>query len=414
MLRFIFLVEKFEMNNYTISNINDFKNIIKWFWTKSYIDFSKKIKWSIITFNNSLLYVDKDTNEYKSHFKEPYLSLTLADNDVKKIIKWDEDIIFNLVNKAKLQVFRNIEFKSKWKVFIDIDTEFSNCIFNELNVSSLNVGKKITFDWWSANEIYLDKYIQWEIYIKFNKINKLNIELNKNPGIVYINTKIIEVLNINNSFFTKENFILNDNVIINLNINESIFNDWLFNWTVINEFNLYNTTFGNSIFNNVVFPNELKKWKCTLQWMKDNYRQLKHVMDKNWNHTEANKFFALEMEYYSKLDNISLYEKVSLWFQKLINNYWNNWFKNFLIILLFALLSTLINYFYLLIYYDLIKFNFILTFFNLLSPFYWLWKDTFNTLNLDLPLYWGFILYKIIYWILIYQFIIALKRTTKR
>jgi hypothetical protein len=38
--------------------------------------------------------------------------------------------------------------------------------------------------------------------------------------------------------------------------------------------------------------------------MKDNYRQLKHVMDKNANYTEANKFFALEMEelrkYYKK------------------------------------------------------------------------------------------------------------------
>jgi hypothetical protein len=172
------------------------------------------------------------------------------------------------------------------------------------------------------------------------------------------------------------------------------------------------------VFNWVDFKYNLKeiinKWTVDYKVMKDNYRQLKHVMDKNWNHTEANKFFALEMEYYSKLENISLYEKISLLFQKLVNNYWNNWFNNFIIILLFAWLSTLINYFYLLICYDLIKFNFILTFFNLLSPFYWLWKDTFNTLNLDLPLYWGFILYKIIYWTLIYQLIIALKRTTKR
>lgn len=35
--------------------------------------------------------------------------------------------------------------------------------------------------------------------------------------------------------------------------------------------------------------------------MKDNYRQLKHVMDKNANYTEANEFYALEMDYLRKL-----------------------------------------------------------------------------------------------------------------
>jgi hypothetical protein len=32
--------------------------------------------------------------------------------------------------------------------------------------------------------------------------------------------------------------------------------------------------------------------------MKDNYRQLKFVMDKNGNYTEANNFFSKEMDYY--------------------------------------------------------------------------------------------------------------------
>jgi hypothetical protein len=37
--------------------------------------------------------------------------------------------------------------------------------------------------------------------------------------------------------------------------------------------------------------------------MKDNYRQLKHVMDKNMNYTDANEFYALEMLYYTKYIN---------------------------------------------------------------------------------------------------------------
>jgi hypothetical protein len=36
---------------------------------------------------------------------------------------------------------------------------------------------------------------------------------------------------------------------------------------------------------------------------KDNYRQLKHVMDSNANYIEGNKFYALEMESHRLLLN---------------------------------------------------------------------------------------------------------------
>lgn len=215
--------------------------------------------------------------------------------------------------------------------------------------------------------------------------------------------------NLSNQFvFTNCHF---DTLIIkNSNLGKAVFN-----WVTIWKLEIQNATLNDCIFNWVDFEDyELEKivnwdivdYKC----MKDNYRQLKHVMDKNANHTEANKFFALEMQYCSKIENITWYEKLSLRLQKYINDYWNNWFKNLLWIIWFAILSTIINYFYLSLCYELINFNSIKTLFNLLSPFNLLSKD----LNLDLPLYWSFILYKIIYWILIYQLIISLKRTTKR
>ncbi|MCH8518238.1 hypothetical protein LAT59_00530 [Candidatus Gracilibacteria bacterium] len=100
--------------------------------------------------------------------------------------------------------------------------------------------------------------------------------------------------------------------------------------------------------------------------LKDNYRQLKFIMDKNGNHTEANIFYAKEMEYYEKtkkIDNTTFYQLIlelyqedfssekskeigeimSLKFSKYVNEFGNNWLKPTFLLLNLSILATLIH-----------------------------------------------------------------------
>jgi hypothetical protein len=150
--------------------------------------------------------------------------------------------------------------------------------------------------------------------------------------------------------------------------------------------------------------------------MKDNYRQLKFVMDKNWNYTEGNSFFAKEMYYYFQSLSFfkikEVFKKVLLLIQWFISYFWNYWFVPFLWILLFWLVLTwfkLNNFSYFKIedmsnYYNE---NFWNLFFTNINPFD---KSLFTTNWIT----WRNFLHKIILVILYWHLVVALKRTTKR
>lgn len=244
-----------------------------------------------------------------------------------------------------------------------------------------------------------------------NNIKHFDLEINRTKNIENISIKKPYKSVILNSIQTKENFSLDiKNSIINeggiFHISESIIN-WkislyqfynlsnvgvLFsnsviknfrlhscnlwtsalNWITIWELTLENVTLNDCIFNAIEFESyelwEIKDndWNINYKKQKDSYRQLKHVMDKNWNHTEANKFYALEMEYYERtldiwwgwfLDNLKNFIKTSfhwekakiLWeiivlrFSKRINDFWNNWLSPLFWLLFFSSFATLID-----------------------------------------------------------------------
>ena len=163
--------------------------------------------------------------------------------------------------------------------------------------------------------------------------------------------------------------------------------------------------------------NEIKaKIKISNRKLKDNYRQLKFLMDKNWNHTEANKFFAKEMEYYGNtLDIFNIpYSRIfnlNWWIfflQLLISNFWNSWIRPILWILIFANLAIAYeNNFIIFWIPDWIDFNwYSWNLVRYLTPFTELakWED------ISLKKF----LYNILIIFLVYHFTVAIKRTTKR
>ena len=143
-------------------------------------------------------------------------------------------------------------------------------------------------------------------------------------------------------------------------------------------------------------------------------------MDKNWNYTEANRFFEKEMKsYLNVLSNSDKWyhiwwsalkkkaEFIILFFQLIISEFWSNWYLVIYWIWLFWLIITSLEYegFK---YYKLIQNQeFINSFFTNINPF-----D--KSLLTDKWITWQNFLHKIILIILYWHLLIALKRTTKR
>ena len=466
---------------YIISNVNDFKEIVKGFWLSSFTEFINKIQWDTFIFKDSLLYIDKKNNEHCSLFKEIYLSSILWDNNVKKIIDWS-NILYSIINIANLTVLRNTEFKWNENIYLIKNTEFSNCKFKNLKISILKDCKKIIIRWWKWKRIFiLNTVIEWNIFLDNIEIWELILE------------------NINNNFesFEIRNCKIDKLVIKNSNLWKAVFN-----WVEIWELEIENATLNDCIFNWVDFKiyelTEIKKENSVnYKIMKDNYRQLKHVMDKNANYTEANEFYALEMDYLRKLysetnkfpikdiknDNYYSKEIWSYWTKlilislKIINNYWTNWLINIFFLVMLSTVFSVWKFFYndyerswmtisqtftelwmlhqenLDLFWVIWNWVTFLSYFLLLFIFWWIIFAWYKNMILGIILYIGFLwffinqeiftnfinlllnpaywlkmipeindniwllfllIYKIIYWILIYQLIIALKRTTRR
>lgn len=75
---------------------------------------------------------------------------------------------------------------------------------------------------------------------------------------------------------------------------------------------------------------------------KENYRQLKYIYDNLWNKLEWNKFYRMEMKEEWKL--IKGLNKLVYFFNGIISNFWTNWFRTILFIIMIWLLYMILNY----------------------------------------------------------------------
>lgn len=440
-------IQKLFFSNSTINNF-DYDNVIEWWIIKNII-------WEIS-------FLDCLFNE--------------------KIIKWIKpNWSFHFSNnKNILNVFRikyNNKVNRKWII------NFHNFRILEFIISNQNIKNRVS------------KFKKIRIY---NNIELKSLLIEN----IIIDELVLESINNNFKSFEIRNCVIDKLIIRNSNLWKAVFN-----WVTIKELEIQNATVNDCIFNWVDFCNnyqlteiEKEKWIVDYKIMKDNYRQLKHVMDKNANYTEANKFFALEMEYQRlhlsdwKQNKWLLYNlsqsffgsHAQNWWQlfilnisSLINEFWNNISRNIFVIYLYIILATLVSYmsnkmdyfsnnlewnhllwllclflwlwlilyilwkifttdkvlsyidtkleskifavfahifiFWFLLYLctvEVNRFYWIETFTYLLNPFSWLTDRSMMNLLWTEKIW--LIIHKIIYWTLIYQLIIALKRTTKR
>lgn len=392
-----------EFIKWSASNIVEISNVVfNWaFLNKTWISQTTFIN---CEFNGNInLYKDVtfidcifNDNEYSIKFNSWTIKFE------KVIFKKDFEIKFN-VNYWNISFveskFKNISLKYLWTSWIYFhDTFFDKLLINDIKIIEWN--KNIQT--WSLLPFYIDinsNKKTWDIFIdSVDNLENLHIWDTRKKWSFWK----IEIHNINFLSWDKNSYIINDSKISKLDIrycsnfsNKLIFQnltlDYLylknsdlwrttFNWVSINKLFLENVTLNDCIFNWVDFPESYKLEESKIvsnRHMKDNYRQLKHVMDKNWNITEANKFYELEMEYEMK-KNIEvkiftnwflkwlrllwkegfkwkkskfLWERIVLFFWKNINEFWNNWLLPLRFIIVFCIFSTLVDY----SYYDFIN-----------------------------------------------------------
>lgn len=475
-----------------ISEIN-FYGINRWFlfnnlsyewkinierWTANLIKLNNT-SISLLTLSNNTL---KDlriynTNNWKNKFNE----IKISNNKLSEIqINNTEtenkiDIIKNSWNlkllESKLKTIKienhswNIEINNtEWRLII-----LYKSIKSILKVININILNNSNLD---KISIYSEKDLE---KTKFN-IKFENIRFNSNPNSYYYLARLkLENLEFENCSNFSEMFKINNLKTDNLIINDFILWKMVINWLKIkNQLKLKNPVLNETIFNNVEFPkNDIKiAWEENSKnyWeIKEYYIQLKNVMDNSWNHIQADKFFAKEMEYYGKSlkwKKWQFWNKLVYYIQKWISDFWNVWtlpvlwminlwnlniiltqkyyftlfyilifwffyyilhksfwffkeqsnfkkiVKNILMIFLAFLLFTIFYYFYYKISLDIILknnieiLNYLDEFANSIKPL--------DILNVTSDITFFSLIYKIILAILIYHLIISLKRLTKR
>ena len=361
------------------------------------------------------------------------------------ILKKDDLLSRALDNRIGL--FKNINFDNQTVNLTD-NIKINDCKFNYLELMG---GKKIEINYDDASVLHTENEYSLRIngWVETKKI-RIYSPTSMNPGgqpnlkirLTWITGADVNTSRFSIHGFNIESLILEDCVfdesftITNCDIEKMyIVNSQLwktrFNWLEIWELYLENADITDVIFNSNIFKNyELiyDVWNKPWRWvnniaLKDNYRQLKYVMDKNWNHTEANKFYAKEMEMYwktLKLFSMDFFNKIIFVFQNVVSSFWNSWFRVFFIIFVFSFASWWIDFLYSnennrISFWEYPNYQLV----NYLNPIFTL--PEYVIVNNErgyisynwLEVLW-FIVFKLIYWSLVYQLIISIKRTTRR
>lgn len=332
-------------------------------------------------------------------------------------------------NKCKI---RELVF-SKWKsnhpnIWINQFIIFSDAI-SKITIHSIKVSHFISFRYSTESEIFIwifDNEI-WKLAISGNssirilrsKIDNLYLDSVKSSSIKLESTTIKKLesksCDLSSLIFSIVN-VLEWKILVS-NILEIVLSDTDLWWLIFSQVkfnkpvgfirsNISSCRFIWVTWNRLYLSTDWTNYSD----VKNAYQQLKFWMDQTWNKTEANKFFAKEMEYYRKslLENYSwktffdpeIWQKrVICWYNQLTNDFGNSWIRPILWMILLVGIATSYEFLNHVWGFDWNK----QIIANIL-PISEIWK--FNT--------WYSLLYQVCWAALIYQIVVALRRISQR
>lgn len=292
-----------------------------------------------------------------------------------------------------------------WKIKITYNEELNDIcyIINEIKLERLQDIPEISI--WALQE--------WKLRIKNLIIDRLYMH-EKDWWTFLMYNAIIDNFSYLNSTNTHKHVVLSNISISNKLILKFVkLTKSTFNTLSINKLYIENSSLEWVNFNWVKFPNwyeliEIKKnnWKIDYVKMRDNYRQLKSIMDKNWNYIDANYFYWNEIRHHVK--NLFLFnpDRIIFYIQCIVSDYWNKWFMPLVWIFMASNSRLVIIKEYKSESYNWWEYTYIENILQWIVPFI-----SFST-NTEMSI-WSFI-YNSVLVFLIYHFWVSLRRTTKR
>ena len=289
------------------------------------------------------------------------------------------------------------------------------CSFKELRVkkSTIKYFKFFKCDFYSKiglNEVTIDRLslkkckFDDELYCEFVNVNISSLKIdsvdNISDAVVFFDVTIRRKFLLSNTNFSNYEFH-------NFDISDA-------------EKNIKNVSFisnnGFTIFNGVKWGDITQSFDKSTD--RDTFRQLKYVNEQQGNIIEANKFYSAEMKAYKKelkdKNNKSLWQdRVIFWLNENVSNFSQNWLKPLGWFFLLGLIAFCVSNFIRISRYFLgeEKFDWI-NLINACNEFF-VYINPFNTS----PGNWNpgcWLIFKALSVFLIYQFIISLRRQTRR
>lgn len=268
---------------------------------------------------------------------------------------------------------------------------FSKMVFNETNIDRL-IYKKCKFD--------------DGLYCEFHDVNISSFDIdsvdNISDAVVFFDVTI------------HRRFLLKNTNLSNYEFHTCNFEK------IEEEIKIENVSFisnnGYTIFNGVKWGNISKTFDSSTD--RDTFRQLKHVNEKQGNIIEANKFYSAEMKAYKEelknnKNKFNRQDRFIFWLNEKVSNFSQSWLKPFGWFLLLGFIAFLLsNIHKISTYINNTSCISITTFWNALN-LYFVYLNPFNTNagNWN-PIVW--LIFKGLSVFIIYQFIISLRRQTRR
>lgn len=258
-------------------------------------------------------------------------------------INWNESIYLNYLSSYCDELYisvsetKNLSFRAPKVVNINYNSTIDNSGSIDITEITDNSQIMITGNSWLENLNISNMYPVWN---KNRILKSLCLASNiKNIRIEWLmNTLIIDYLQIYNSDIERwfiKNLHINSLEWDNIEIKDTYFSNIVFP-SKSSDFRVRSFRLVNSIFSNInwgayfseSYSSSDGKTNFRIEdWeMKELYRTFKYSHDQIWNKTEANKFYAKEMEYYRKsLGRNEFDKKLISWVQQYTSNYWNSW-----------------------------------------------------------------------------------------
>lgn len=289
--------------------------------------------------------------ELKKIFNGNLLNITDCDTLIFRDYEFDEDFII----KCIVYEYQEDEQKDQ----IPFSLIFDNCIFKKDLVIDLDMDKDFHFNKISITNTSKDKFIRNvklgefnidKLYLKnytIGNLNLFNLDFNEDSKILFedITTESlhIEKISQNSKYIQFHNVKVQKKLICErVEFKNTYFNDFDLKNAAIK---LVKTSFIDSHLNSVYWGKDLSR----IEAKKDIFRQLKYVNDNNSNYIDGNRFFEQEMIMHQLEitgDKDKKLEIFTMYINKYLSNFGQNWFLAFMWIIITTIFMSLIMKYY--------------------------------------------------------------------